>query len=139
LAFRVDITEAALADAEHFVEYLRREKRDTAWAERWWNGLLDALVSLEEQPGRGSLVVEAALRSRGLRQILYQSHRIVFELDEQREIVCVLRIYHGSRRGAAARCSQMKTHVQQTSVCGPAGESVNARPQLCWTFGVRRG
>jgi plasmid stabilization system protein ParE len=59
---------------------------------------LDALFSLEQWPGRGSLVVEAALRTRGLRQILYQSHRIVFDLDEQREIVRVLRIYHASRR-----------------------------------------
>jgi plasmid stabilization system protein ParE len=73
--------------------------------ERWWNGLLDALLSLEQQPGpgRGSLLVEAALRTRGLRQILYQSHRIVFDLDEQGEVVRVLRIYHGSRRTSAAR------------------------------------
>jgi len=98
LAFRVDITEAALADAEDFVEYVRRKKRDTVGAERWWNGLLDALFSLERRPGRGSLVIEAALRTRGLRQILYQSHRIVFDLDEPREIVRVLRIYHASRR-----------------------------------------
>ena len=98
MAFRVDITEAALADAENFVDYVRREHRDTAAAERWWNGLLDALFSLEQSPGRGSLVLEAALRTRGLRQILYQSHRIVFDLDEQREVVRVLRIYHGSRR-----------------------------------------
>jgi plasmid stabilization system protein ParE len=99
LAFQVEITEAALADAEKFVEYVRREKRDAAGAERWWNGLLDALFSLEQRPGRGSLVAEAALRARGLRQLLYQSHRIVFELDEQRGVVRVLRIYHASRRG----------------------------------------
>ena len=98
MAFRVDITESALADAEDFVEYVRSEKRDPVGAERWWNGLLDALFSLEQQPGRGSLVVEAPLRTRGLRQILYQSHRIVFDLDEQPEIVRVLRIYHSSRR-----------------------------------------
>jgi plasmid stabilization system protein ParE len=98
LAFRVDITEAALADAEDFVEYVRREKRDAAGAEGWWNGLLNALFSLEQRPGRGSLVPDGALRTRGLRQILYQSHRIVFALDEQREIVRVLRIYHVSRR-----------------------------------------
>jgi len=98
LAFRVDITDAALADAEEFVEYVRIEKRDAVGAERRWNGLLDALLSLERQAGRGSLVVEAALRTGGLRQILYQSHRIVFDLDEQREVVRILRIYHGSRR-----------------------------------------
>ena len=103
MAFRVDITEAALADAEDFVEYVRRKKRDTVGAERWWNGLLDALFSLEQRPGRGSLLVEVALRSRGLRQILYQSHRIVFELDEQLEIIRVLRIYHASRRGLRQR------------------------------------
>ena len=98
MAFRVDITDAALADAENFVEYVRREKRDAAGAERWWNGLLDVLFSLEQSPGRGSQVVEAALRNRGLRQILYQSHRIIFDLDEQSEAVRVLRIYHGARR-----------------------------------------
>ena len=103
MAFRVDITEAALADAEDFVEYVSREKGDTARAERWWNGLLDALFSLEQSPGRGSLVVEAALRTRELRQILYHSHRIVFHLDEQREVVRVLRIYHGSRRALRKR------------------------------------
>jgi len=103
LAFRVDITDAALADAEDFVEYVRREKGDAVGAERWWNGLLDALFSLEQQPCRGSLVVEAALRTRGLRQILYESHRIVFDLDDQREIVRVLRIYHASRRGLRQR------------------------------------
>ena len=98
LAFRVDITDAALADAEDFVEYIRLEKRDAVGAEQWWNGLLDALFSLERQPGRGSLVVEAALRTRRLRQILYQSHRIVFDVDEQGEVVRVLRIYNSSRR-----------------------------------------
>lgn len=80
------------------MEHVRREKGDSAGAERWWNGLLEALFSLEQHPGRGSLVVEAALRARGLRQILYESHRIVFELDEQGEVVRVFRIYHGSRR-----------------------------------------
>jgi plasmid stabilization system protein ParE len=103
LGFRVDITDLALADAEHFVEYVRREKHDDVGAERWWNGLLDALFSLEQQPGRGALVVEAALRNRGLRQILYQSHRIVFELDQERAIVRVLRIYPSSRRGLRQR------------------------------------
>jgi plasmid stabilization system protein ParE len=98
LAFRVDITDAALADAEDFVEYVRSDKSDPVGAERWWNGLLDALFSLEQHPGRGSLLVETALRTRGLRQIRYESHRIVFDLDEPREIVRVLRIYHGSRR-----------------------------------------
>src|SRR5438876_502896 len=43
LAFRVDITESALADAEDFAGYVRSEKRDPVGAERWWNGLLDAL------------------------------------------------------------------------------------------------
>jgi plasmid stabilization system protein ParE len=98
LAFRVDITEAALADAEGFVEYIRREKRDAVGAERWWNGLLDAHFWLEQRPGRGSPAPEAALRARGLRQILYQSHRIVFDLDELHGVVRVLRIYHASRR-----------------------------------------
>jgi plasmid stabilization system protein ParE len=64
---------------------------------------LDALFSLEQSPGRGSMVIEAALRTRDLRQIIYHSHRIVFHLDEQCEVVRVLRIYHGSRRALPQR------------------------------------
>ena len=103
LAFRVDITDAALNDAETFVEYVRGERSDPLGAERWWNGLLDTLFSLEHSPGRGSPVVEVALRSRELRQIVYHSHRIIYHLDEPREVVRVLRIYHGSRRALRSR------------------------------------
>jgi len=82
-----------------FVEYVRREKRGhrrgpNGGGTAYWR----RSFSLEQWPGRGSLLVEASLRTRGLRQILYQSHRIVFELDDQREDGSFLRIYHSSRR-----------------------------------------
>src|SRR5262249_61085841 len=93
---------------------VRSENCDPVGAERWWNGLLNALLSLGQSPGRGSLVAEAALRNRGLRRILYQWRRIAFELDEQRAIVRVLRIYHGSGRGLSKGGGSRKMQVGLT-------------------------
>jgi hypothetical protein len=74
LVFRVDITDSALADAEDFFDYVRCEKHDDIGAERWWNGVLDALFSLERQPGRGTLVVEAAPRNAATRCAQMKTH-----------------------------------------------------------------
>ena len=98
MAYHVDITDSALVDAEKYVEHILQEKLDPVGAERWWNGFVQALLTLEEQPSRCPRVPEANLRTRGLRQLLYYSHRIVFELDEVRHEVRVLRVYHVSRR-----------------------------------------
>jgi plasmid stabilization system protein ParE len=67
-------------------------------AERWWNGFVDAVLSLEKQPGRCALVPERVLRIRMIRHLLYHSHRIVFSMDEERKVVRVLRVYHSKRQ-----------------------------------------
>ena len=52
LAFRVDITETALGDAEEYVRFIREQGGEPEVAERWWRGLLDAIDSLEDRQNR---------------------------------------------------------------------------------------
>ncbi len=97
MRYSVAITDIALADAEEYVEFIRKQSHDEVTAANWWNGLLDAIDSLEMSPGRCPRIPEAKHFAEDLRQLLHASHRIIFELEARQ--VTVLRIYHSARRG----------------------------------------
>jgi len=96
LAYRAEISDAALIDAEEYVQFLRA-RNETAAGDRWFRGLISAIFSLEELPLRCALIPEAAEFPFEVRQLLYHSHRILFRADEAATSVAVLRVYHGSR------------------------------------------
>lgn len=96
MEYSVEITEAALADAEKYVRFLQEDRQEPLAAERWWNGLLDAVLSLETMPGRCSVIPEQKHFARELRHQIYASHRIIFSISGN--LVTVVRIYHGARR-----------------------------------------
>ena len=50
MAFLVDITEPALADAEDYDRFIRDVRKEPEAAERWFRGLVQAVYSLEELP-----------------------------------------------------------------------------------------
>ncbi len=96
MRYSVEITEAALADAEEYVLFIREQSNDDQAAANWWNGLLETVDSLESFPARCPRVPEQRYFAGDIRQFVYESHRIIFELEA--ELVTVLRIYHGARK-----------------------------------------
>jgi hypothetical protein len=42
----------ALAEAEGYLRFLEHECDATEYAEKWWNGLIDAFLSLQKMPRR---------------------------------------------------------------------------------------
>jgi len=98
LAFQVDITEPALADAEEYVRFIREVGKQPEAAERWFRGLVRAIYSLEELPERCPVIPEQEDFSFEIRRLIYFSHRIVFRVERDRNRVVVFRVYHGSRR-----------------------------------------
>src|SRR5437868_1251467 len=78
LAYLVDITEPALADAEEYVRFIRDVKKEPEAAERWFRGLVQAIYSLEELPERCPVVPEHEEFSFEIRHLIYYSHRIIF-------------------------------------------------------------
>jgi len=97
MAFRVDISPAALADAEE--AYLWRQQNIPERADEWFNGLLQAVFSLENFPIRCALAPISDAFERKVRQLLYGkgrgAYRILFTITE--ETVVVLRILHSAR------------------------------------------
>ena len=101
MAFQVDITEPALADAEDYVRFIREAGKQPEAAGRWFRGLVRAIYSLEERPERCPVIPEVEDFSFEMRHLIYFSHRIVFRVERDRNRVVVFRVYHGSRQALA--------------------------------------
>jgi plasmid stabilization system protein ParE len=67
-------------------------------AERWRDGLQAAIRSLDHLPTRCGQARELHTLGRPLRQLLYKSHRVIFEIDEASRTVRVISVRHAARR-----------------------------------------
>ena len=96
MAFLVRLTDRALRDLEYIHEQTHAETASAAYA--WFNGLTDAIYSLEAHPDRGSHTPE----NRKLRQLLYGNkphiYRLIYYVDHRNKAMNVLHIRHGAMR-----------------------------------------
>lgn len=90
---RVIVTLTAVADIAEQVANIS-EDSPTA-AARWYDGCFDAIQSLRSMPLRCRLAPEAETFEREIRQLVYFSHRILYEVAG--ETVNVLHVRHGAR------------------------------------------
>jgi len=99
MTYRVDISIPALQDAEAAFLWIRQFNKETAKA--WYEGLLEAIFSLEELPYRCSLAPESELLGREVRQLIYgkksQTYKVFFEIKEDEKAVRIYRIWHSSK------------------------------------------
>jgi plasmid stabilization system protein ParE len=96
LQYRVDISDLAVQEAEKYADYICSRSNDGEASIRWWNGLLDAIYSLETFPSRHPLIRRRNKSQPDRHQLVYHSHRILYEISG--EVVTVVREYHGARR-----------------------------------------
>ena len=97
-------TVIVLPDAEHEMEvaYDWLASQTPQHAPLWYNGMIDAILSLEELPTRCPLAPEnSASPDEEIRQLLYgnpqHSYRILFSIRGTR--VLVLHVRHAARAG----------------------------------------
>ena len=98
MAFRVDITEPALIDAEDYVRFIRDVRKDPEAAGQLFRGLVQAIYSLEELPERCPVIPEQEDFAFEIRHLIYFSHRIIFQVKREKKRVIIYRVYHGSRK-----------------------------------------
>ena len=96
MAYLVNITARAERDLAHLYSEINAAHSDAAL--KWYRGLKEAILSLEEKPNRGAVTRE----NRGLRQLLYGQkpniYRVIYRVLERQKQVEVLHIRHGARR-----------------------------------------
>ena len=109
MAYHVDVGNTALYDAQDAFAWM--EEHSPIHAADWYNGLIEAIFSLDEMPRRCALAPESDLSKRPLRQLLYTrrkvTYRILFailqEEDEENEgALRIYRIRHGAQRPLTA-------------------------------------
>lgn len=97
MAYLVNISSRAQRDLAQI--YRRINAGDSESALKWYRGLRQAILSLEEQPNRCSVTPE----NDKLRHLLYGNkphiYRAIFRVLEKQKHVEVLHIRHGARRG----------------------------------------
>jgi toxin ParE1/3/4 len=96
MAYRVELTARAVRDLRHI--YRAISAVESEQARNWFNGLEAAVFSLEEFPTRCPVTPEEST----LRHCLYghkpYTYRIIYEIDEPKQLVRVMFIRHGARQ-----------------------------------------
>lgn len=99
MTYRVELTGRAASDLDSL--YLEKHATDSPAAARWYNSLEEAIYSLERFPHRSTAAPEAEKSRRPLRHLLYGRKprvcRVIYVIDEKRQLVTVLAIRHGGQ------------------------------------------
>ncbi len=98
MAYLVELTRRAERDLRDL--YDRVSAEDTAVAADWFNGLEEAIYTLERLPRRCPIAAESKKAKRNLRHLLYGAkrdvYRIIFEIDERHLVVRILTVRHAA-------------------------------------------
>lgn len=90
---------SATAERDMLEAYLWYQERNPSYAVEWYNGILEAISSLQRFPARCALAPISSAFERKIRQLLYGKergvYRIIFTIRD--DTVIVLRVLHSSR------------------------------------------
>ena|ERR1700737_3037 len=96
MAYVVNITTRAERDLDHLYGKINAEHSEAAL--KWYRGLKEAIISLEDHPNR----CPVTRKKDGLRHLLYghkpNIYRVIYRVLEKQKLVEVLHIRHGARR-----------------------------------------
>ena len=99
MEYAVNLSRRAERDLNELFEFL--DASNSAAANRWFNGLENAIYSLERLPRRGARAAEGQRIRRSLRHLLYGNkpdvYRGIYEIYDSTKTILVLGVRHGAR------------------------------------------
>ena len=98
MGYKIILTASFLEDLESIVSYLR-QKAEPETALRVGNELVEAALALKDNPAVGQRVKGRP----GARKILLYSYSLLYDVDESKRRVEVIRIWHGARHPRSLR------------------------------------
>ncbi|NET07841.1 MAG: type II toxin-antitoxin system RelE/ParE family toxin [Merismopedia sp. SIO2A8] len=88
MKYHVKILPGALNDAKELYRWIQKDSASNA--DKWFNGIIEAINSLEMLPMRVPIAPESKLMSLEIRHLIYKkNYRILFTVDDD-----TVRIYH---------------------------------------------
>jgi len=101
MAYLVELSREA--ETEVLEAFVWKGERSMEQANRWYNGLMDALNSLEEHPKRCALAPEDTTFREEIRQLLYGKGRDVYRIlfTVRGVVVSILHVRHAAQKPLA--------------------------------------
>ena len=97
MKYRVIITDGALSDVEHFLDYLEIDQGLPLTAVRWWKKSLAKVNTLRLMPHRCPMPPENDLRDYTIRALVVDSHLFLYRIEEKTCSVEVFGFRHASQ------------------------------------------
>jgi plasmid stabilization system protein ParE len=98
MAYLVELTDRASRDLDYL--YQQINAAESVSAAHWYNGLENAIASLQRFPRRCPIAAESKKARRSLRHLLHGKkpsvYRVIYEIDEPHKVVRILTIRHGA-------------------------------------------
>jgi plasmid stabilization system protein ParE len=93
MGFKVVLTPQSQNDLRAIVTYIAKNNPERA--RTFGNELIDRALSLATFPELGRVVPE--IGEPAVREIIYGSYRVIYEIFPDRETIYILRFWHGAR------------------------------------------
>lgn len=94
MKFEVLVTDAAEEDLRQAYEFIKLDSPSKA--EAWLTGMTDVILGLETMPAAYGAARESQAINTDLRQVVYKSFRVIFQIRGRS--VIVIRVLHTARR-----------------------------------------
>jgi len=91
----VELTEPAFQDIDQSFEFIALDAPTAA--RRWFDEVFAVMASLRTMPRRAQRIPEASPPGTEYRQLIHNTHRIIFRIEEASQKVVIVRVYHTSR------------------------------------------
>ncbi len=96
MQYRVNLTARTTKDLDNIYQFIQADQSEQAAA--WFNGLHQAVRSLDSLPHRAPAIPENS----ALRHLLYGGkpdvYRVIYSIDDAKKLVTILTIRHGARK-----------------------------------------
>ena len=98
--FRVEFAPNARRDMIDYARYIAEQEGSETLALAWYEGMHEAVMRLKKMPRRCALARENTAFEEEIRQLIYQSHRVIFSVHDDAGLVVIHRMWHTSRDDA---------------------------------------
>ena len=95
--WQVTVSEPAEIDLDEIYKFIAETLLNPAAAWRQFERIRDALSGLDMMPERGTILKNEPWRSRGLRRLIIDNYVIIYEIQEETDIVAVIAIIYSGR------------------------------------------
>ena len=97
IRYRIDISELAMRDIEHYVSYIQRQSGSIEIGLHWGGSVLEAIDTLQTMPAKFQIADEQVYCDYEIRRILIGKYLALYHVNDATRVVTVFSFRHGAQ------------------------------------------